>query len=331
MGPGRIMKRKARSVIPREIAAEVLFKSDRTCCVCRVGGKPVQIHHLDEDPANQAAANLAVLCFDCHRDTQIRGGFDRKLDSEQIVLYRDDWITIVSRRRAAALDEDGDPAMADRDVATDLSIAEIYREAGEYELLAIHYSHLGNEELRDKYIERVLSNEPRDSTIIFLRELQGRIDLVPAEVIERELARYTGSEDRSQRARFFASLGRVNDAVKDYCRTVTEGLEEGNTFAAAYYLKELCESGLGHQLFVQALRDAGEARDIWWQVRSLQELGWVSELNALLVEKAEEVEVSGNPLLLELLAAARHDTKAVAEYRKEIARGTKMAVVGEDD
>jgi hypothetical protein len=42
---------------------------------------------------------LAVLCFDCHRDTQIRGGFDRKLDAAQVVLYRNDWIVRVSRRR----------------------------------------------------------------------------------------------------------------------------------------------------------------------------------------------------------------------------------------
>jgi len=81
------------------MAAAVLFASDRTCCVCRVKGKPVQIHHLDEDPSNSTAENTAVLCFDCHRDTQIRGGFDRKLDAAQVVLYRDDWIARVSCRR----------------------------------------------------------------------------------------------------------------------------------------------------------------------------------------------------------------------------------------
>jgi hypothetical protein len=74
-----VVIKKCRTEIPSEIAAQVLFESDRTCCVCRVPGRPIQIHHIDDDPSNSPADNLAVLCFDCHRDTQIRGGFDRKL------------------------------------------------------------------------------------------------------------------------------------------------------------------------------------------------------------------------------------------------------------
>jgi len=91
------MAKKNRIEIPEEIAAEVLFQSNRTC-VCREK-KPVQIHHIDEDPANFEADNLAVLCFDCHRDTQIRGGFDRKLDSAQIRRYRKDWLERIANKR----------------------------------------------------------------------------------------------------------------------------------------------------------------------------------------------------------------------------------------
>jgi hypothetical protein len=93
------MTKKERVEIPAEVAARVLFLSDRTCCVCRVLRKPVQIHHMDEDPSNCVEENLAVLCFDCHRDTQIRGGFDRKLDATQILLYRRDWYDTVDRKR----------------------------------------------------------------------------------------------------------------------------------------------------------------------------------------------------------------------------------------
>src|SRR6266853_4569931 len=92
------MAKKNRVEIPDAIAAEVLFLSDRTCCVCRER-RPVQIHHIDEDPSNYEARNLAVLCFYCHRDTQIRGGFDRKLDSTQIRRYRDDWHIRVANKR----------------------------------------------------------------------------------------------------------------------------------------------------------------------------------------------------------------------------------------
>ena len=95
----KIMAKK-RNQIPPEIAARVLFASDRTCCVCRNQGKPIQIHHIDEKPNNNSPKNLAILCFDCHRETQIRGGFDRKLDGNQIILYLEDWLRIVAQRRA---------------------------------------------------------------------------------------------------------------------------------------------------------------------------------------------------------------------------------------
>ncbi|MBA3024413.1 MAG: HNH endonuclease [Sideroxydans sp.] len=87
--------------IPKELAAQILFDSDRTCCVCRVRGRHVQLHHIDEDNSNNDPSNIAVLCFDCHRDTQITGGFDRKLDAHQIVIYRDDWIKRIRNRRVS--------------------------------------------------------------------------------------------------------------------------------------------------------------------------------------------------------------------------------------
>jgi hypothetical protein len=92
-------EKKQRVEIPADVASEVLFRSDRTCCVCRERGKPVQIHHMDGDPSNSSGENLAVLCFDCHRETQIRGGFDRKLDAGQVKLYRCDWIRRVEEKR----------------------------------------------------------------------------------------------------------------------------------------------------------------------------------------------------------------------------------------
>ncbi len=92
--------KKRRIEIPRALQAQVLFASDRICCICRVKGKPVQIHHIDDNPANNDFDNLAVLCLDCHNETQIRGGFHRKLDAEQVMLYRDDWLKQVSKTRA---------------------------------------------------------------------------------------------------------------------------------------------------------------------------------------------------------------------------------------
>jgi hypothetical protein len=79
-----------------------MFKSDRTCCVCHERGKPIQIHHTNEDPSNNDPDNLSVLCFHCHDETQIKGGFGRKLDESQVKHYRDDWHQRVAARREAA-------------------------------------------------------------------------------------------------------------------------------------------------------------------------------------------------------------------------------------
>jgi hypothetical protein len=96
-----MLNKKRRTEIPTLVAAEVLFRSDRTCCVCNDHSKPVQIHHIDGHPSNSATDNLAVLCFDCHHKTQTYGGFARGLDAAQIRLYRGDWLGRVAVRRGA--------------------------------------------------------------------------------------------------------------------------------------------------------------------------------------------------------------------------------------
>ena len=95
-------EKSGRIEIPQDVAANLLFLADRTCCVCRQRLRPVQIHHIDDDPTNSAIENLAVLCFDCHRETQIRGGFDRKLDAAQVRIYKADWNRRVEAQRSAA-------------------------------------------------------------------------------------------------------------------------------------------------------------------------------------------------------------------------------------
>jgi len=92
-------QKKKRIPIPRAIEAEVLFASDRTCCVCHVKGRRIQIHHIDDNPANNEPNNLAVLCLECHNETQIRGGFGRILNADQVIRYRDDWLKQVATSR----------------------------------------------------------------------------------------------------------------------------------------------------------------------------------------------------------------------------------------
>jgi hypothetical protein len=98
---GRVAQPKIRIPIPAEVAADALFMSDRTCCVCHKAGKQVQIHHINEDPSDNNPGNLAVLCLECHAQTQITGGFGRKLNANLVILYRDHWQDVVRMRRAA--------------------------------------------------------------------------------------------------------------------------------------------------------------------------------------------------------------------------------------
>jgi hypothetical protein len=93
---------KTRTPVPEDVSAEVMFQHDRTCCVCRERGLAVQIHHIDENPDNHAIDNLAVLCFQHHEETQIRGGFGKKLKAADVIRYRDDWARRVRERRDKA-------------------------------------------------------------------------------------------------------------------------------------------------------------------------------------------------------------------------------------
>lgn len=94
--------KKQRESISKELAADILFLSDRTCCVCNIPGKPLQLHHIDENPSNNTHNNIAVLCIDCHNDTMLKGGFGRKLDASQVIKYKDEWLSRIKTRKAEA-------------------------------------------------------------------------------------------------------------------------------------------------------------------------------------------------------------------------------------
>ena len=80
-----------------------------------------------------------------------------------------------------------------------------------------------------------------------------------------------------------------------------------------------------------ALKQAQEEGDLWWQVRSLQELGWYKELRELLLAHADEIQ-SGDEghLRLELLRAQGRRDDAIA-LRKEMAKNARVVVMGEED
>jgi hypothetical protein len=314
---------KKRVEIPADVSAKVLFLSDRTCCVCRVKGKPLQLHHIDENPSNNSFSNLSVLCLDCHNSTMIKGGFGRQLNSDQVILFRDDWLRIVQNSRSnSELKE-----LHERAQKSDFnfleyvtSLGEIYREQERYDFLANLYNSIGNYELRDKYIEIALKKDSTDQEICFFRGMQKRPDLIPIPVIEREARRHINGFRYSGLARFYHNIGLNVEASEQYLISALDFLKKGNPFAAAFYINELINKKLIESLFEEALRKATEENDLWGKVRAMQELKWDSELNKLLLENSREIEIGNNIDLKQLLARAQGNMKEYIKLSKERAK-----------
>lgn len=299
----------------------MLFESDRTCCVCRKAG-PVQIHHIDEYPTNHDPQNLAVLCFDCHEETQRKGGFARGLDRAQVLLYRDNWLqTVAASRSTSELDIETPVSGRNTfDAQLVTSLVEINRAVGNWVGLAFLYHAIGNVELRDEVVEQAVESDPSGSTLVRLRRLQGRIDEVPEKEIEAELDRAQG--DYRMVSRLLQDLGRYREATDTLLRGLA-ARSDVSDFHVAFTLKRLLDSDLIEGLFVRALQEAADADDLWWQVRALQELGWTSELHALVLSHEKEIEAdddlwpSQKATLRVIAARARGDGDAAREAIKD--------------
>ncbi|MHC5703942.1 HNH endonuclease [Streptomyces tirandamycinicus] len=323
--------KKNRVRIPSELAAQVLFAADRACCVCRAKGKPIQIHHIDDDPSNNKFTNLAVLCLDCHDLTQIKGGFGRKLDADQVRLYRDHWIGTVAESRRSSAPEISDLEDRELELRLATSVAEINLEKEDWADLALHYAGIGNVELRDKYTEKAIASGVSDEMHCLLREEQGMPERIPADVIQREIRRLSEGPHASQAqlARLLRTLGRTQDAVRAYVNGIIEDLDDQRPFAAAFYLKEIVQSGLVEGLFIEALKEAREKGDLWWEIRALEELGWHDELRSVVRSRRGEIEEKGDPFQLRVLYRYEGDREAYADVVELIERA-QQTVTDED-
>ncbi|ABS55940.1 HNH endonuclease [Methanoregula boonei 6A8] len=314
------MIKKKRTEIPADISAKVLFDSNRTCCVCRNDSKQVIIHHLDENPSNNKLDNLAVLCLECHGKTHTRGGFDRKLDADQIKLYREDWLRLVLQQRAIFTLEDTEPPFATGELELITSQAEIFKEHRQYVLLAGLYHSINNLELRDKYIELALKKKQPDSTIIWLRCLQNKQELIPEAVLKRNFDTYLKNKDYLQMGRLNYDLKRFDQAAIDYIDGIHHAIHQyDSAFTAAFYLKEFVEKNLIETLFIKAFKQASNDGDLWWQIRALQELGWDDALNEFLLKNADAIEKGGDIRMKSMVAAAKGQYDRSIELEKQLA------------
>lgn len=200
------------------------------------------------------------------------------------------------------------------------SLAEIYREREEYELLALHYVGIGNDELRDKYIELAIQQGMDDGGIIFFRSQQDRLDLIPEAVVEREIKRFEDRKMWFSLGRLYRELGEYELATQATCKGAIEAIEEGNVFTASFHLKEMVSEGTLDYLFMDALHQAEEDGDLSLQYRCLEELEWDEEAKQFLLDHREEIETLDAPEFDEPLALALKDKQRYIELRKEEAR-----------
>ncbi len=81
----------SRPSVPQRISNQVLFQNRPRCCVCHEPRKPVHIHHIDNNPANNRPNNLAVLCLDHHSDVTGAQGLGHNYTVGEIRLYKEAW------------------------------------------------------------------------------------------------------------------------------------------------------------------------------------------------------------------------------------------------
>ncbi len=124
----------------------------------------------------------------------------------------------------------------------------------------------------------------------------------------------------------YEDLGDYRAAAESFVRGLNSDLvgdAEFPDFTLALYLKELTETSVISGLFVKALQQAADEDDLWWEVRALEELGWTTELHALVLEK--EASITSDPDLSDMqrarlrvrLAEAKKDDSAYRKARIE--------------
>ena len=302
-----------RVPIPEEMAAKILFLSDRICCICHTPSKPTQIHHINLNPKDNRITNLCVLCLDCHNNTQIKGGFHRKLNPPLVRLYRNEWIKLVKKRKTVL-----EIPKSQLDYKKIINAeAKVALDKKKYVHLAIIYASLNNEKLKNKYINLALKNRPDNLTLIFLRKLQGRINLVPKRIKNKVINHQKKVKDWSQLARTYRDFEEYDKSILAYCKSIVKDLSKENNFSAAFYLKELSKAGLYNYLFEKDYLERAKNQELWWQIRNLQELGEYDQVEKILIKNKEKIENGDDSILKQMLYTCQGDLKKVVKLAKE--------------
>jgi len=291
-----------------EAAAMALAHSDRTCCVCRVRGKPVALHTVSTADSNADAPPISVvLCLDCRNN---------QLPANELQARHQEWVSMVACEQLRTLH------LPSRDLThpfgATANLAEVLRDNQQYELLALLYHECGVIELRDKYIEKALAEQKSARAAISLRALQGRLAEVDSSLIVQELERHQANKDWLQLARLQIVLEHWSEAAQSYCRGIIEALACGDTFSAGSIIQEMTRQAVPSALFEAALRHAADDNNFWWEVKCLQAMGWREELRDYVANKQAWVEKSGDLYLQLVLSRVLNNEDKVLQLQKRM-------------
>ena len=92
------VKSKRKNLTPQQ-KEKLLSMNAGVCCVCKIGGRGVNFHHIDGNPSNNALKNIAVLCVKghdaCHRPWAYTEMNHLELGAKRILEYKREWEALV--------------------------------------------------------------------------------------------------------------------------------------------------------------------------------------------------------------------------------------------
>jgi len=90
--------KESRPPIPKNTLVKVLYKSRRTCNLCRNSSKPIIVHHIKEWSKSHShnENNLIVLCLECHDSVHTKKELSQGISLQELENAKNEWEHLVS-------------------------------------------------------------------------------------------------------------------------------------------------------------------------------------------------------------------------------------------
>jgi len=81
----------------------ILYKSAKTCAVCKCKDNPLIIHHIDGNPSNNDEENLILLCVNCHDEAHTKHEHALNLNKQRLSYFKKEWENQVKNNSLKAM------------------------------------------------------------------------------------------------------------------------------------------------------------------------------------------------------------------------------------